>query len=241
MTKMGLTNKTTPAFESEDGKTADAAAQPSATASESKPEAAATTAVGTKQNTSVAVSAKVDMRVMDKFKDAMRVEYNTLNQVIASNGNFLERESKTVMGDEVVFQLLSFQDSFVVDPGDDNAPDEMVRYSDDGVTCSDGTNVEEHLKFLKGAGFTKARLKQRSVVVGAIEASAKASQYNGTLMQFDLSPKSRTQWQRYMANVAYGLHIGKYTEEQVLRIKAVAKLATAGTDTYTQATFEVAP
>lgn len=234
---MGLTSAK-PQFEEDTTKGADqqAAKQPEVPAGNT----AKTTDVAVKKDNAVVVATKIDMRALDKFKDAMRVEYNTLNQVIASNGNFLDRESKKVLGDVVVFTLLSFQDSWVVDPGDDDAPDDMVRYSEDGVTCSDGTEVEAHLAFLKANNFPKARLKQRVVVAAAIESAGKTEEFNGTLMQFDLSPKSRTQWMRYTANAAYGLHIGKYTPEQVSRIKATAVLSTKGTDTFTEAHFDVA-
>jgi hypothetical protein len=198
------------------------------------------TAVAVKPASALAVATKVDLRVMDSFKDAMTVDYNTLSQVIATNGNFVDRESKTIMGDTVVFTLLSFQDSYVVSPNDDNAPDELVKYSTDGKSCSDGTDVQEHLVFLKQNGFLKASLKQRVIVVAAIEGAAKTDKFNGALVQFDLSPASRTQWMRYTANVAYGLSVGKFKPEQVSRVKAETVLSQKGTDTFTLVQFSVA-
>lgn len=197
-------------------------------------------AVATKKPNAVGAVAKVDLTVMESFKDALTVEYNTLAQIIATSGNFVAREDKTNMGDSVIFGLLSFQDSYVVSPEDDDAPDDVVRYSSDGVTCSDGTNVEDHLQFLRTNGFPKAKLKQRVVVVAAIESAAKTSAFNGELMQFDLSPSSRVMWNRFMANVAYGLSIGKYTTEQVKRVKAETLLQTKGNDTFTVVKFSVA-
>jgi hypothetical protein len=198
------------------------------------------TAVAVNAKTTVAVATKVDLRVMDSFKDAMTVDYNTLSQVIATNGNFVDRETKTILGDTIVFALLSFQDSYVVSPNDDNAPDEVVRYSADGKVCSDGTDVQEHLAWLKGNGFPKASLKQRVVVVAAVDTAAKTDKFNGQLVQFDLSPASRTQWMRFTANVAYGLSIGKYKPEQVSRVKAETVLQQKGTDTFTLVQFNVA-
>jgi hypothetical protein len=227
----------TPAFEDgDDSATATATSDTKATDVKSE------TAVAVKPASAmaVAVASKVDLRVMDSFKDAMTVDYNTLSQVIATNGNFVDRESKTIMGDTVVFTLLSFQDSYVVSPNDDNAPDDVVRYSNDGKICSDGTDVQEHLAFLKENGFPKASLKQRVVVVAAIEGAAKTDKFNGTLMQFDLSPASRTQWMRYTANVAYGLSVGKFKPEQVSRVKAETVLSQKGTDTFTLVQFNVA-
>lgn len=246
---MGLINNpaATPAFEAEDGATATPAAT-TATTTAAAPAAApaatpaaapaASTAVAPKPQTT-ALAAPINLHVLDSLKDHMRVEYNTLVQLIATNGNIVAREDKTVLGDTVVFELLSWQDSFVVSPGDDAAPDDVVKYSDDGITTSDGLSVADVLAEMKLA-WPKARLAERVVVVGAVESAAKTAAFNGTLVQFDLSPSSRTQWKRYMANAAYGLHIANYTAEQVRRVKCETKLQSKGTDTYTLATFAVA-
>ena len=229
---MSLLKKTevkteTPAFEAGDDTT-----KPASTT-----ETKAGTAIAEAKTSAIAVATKVDPRVMDQYKDAMKVEYNTLNQVIATNGNFVDRETKTVLGDTVVFTLLSFQDSFVVSPNDDNAADNIVRYSDDGITCSDGTDVKAHLAFLKENGFPKASLKQRAVVVAAIESAVKTDKFNGQLVQFDLSPSSRTMWKRYTANVAYALSIGTTTAEKASRVKAETVIQQSGTNTFTQVQF----
>lgn len=178
--------------------------------------------------------------VLEPLKNAMRVEYNTLESVIANQGNFMSRETKKSMGDEVTFELLSFQDSYVVSPGDDKAPAECVKYSDDGLTCSDGTAVAEHLHWLKTNGYPKASVKPRVVLVGAIEKTAKPSDLLGTLVQFDLSPVSRTHWMRYMANSAFLVRGGRYTAEQLTHVKATAETAVNGTNTFTLSRFSVA-
>ena len=231
---MGLLNtKTAGAFESDDDNTV---VESSTTAVAVK-----ATALGSSRNVAVAQPA-TNARVLESFKDAMPVEYNTLEQIIANQGNFQERESKTNMGDTIVFELLSYQSSYVVSPEDDSAPDDVVRYSMDGVVCSDGTMVQEHLQWLHENGFSSAKLKERAVVVAAVESSAKTEKFNGTLMQLDLSPASRTMWNRFLANAAYGLKIGKYNEETVKRIKAETSMAQGkGNKAYTKVSFTVAP
>ena len=216
---------TKPAFETEDNAAAPAAA------------AATSTAVAAPTGTAVGYTIKLN--ALDSLKDAMRVEYNTLDQIIASNGNFMDRETKTVLGDTIVFTLLSWQDAFVVSPEDDDAPDDVVKYSDDGVMCSDGTSVADALHEMKQT-YPKARLKQRAVVVGAIESAVKTDAFNRKPVQFDLSPASRTQWKRYMAQAAYSLHIGALTGEQVARVKATTRVANNGSNTYTLAQFATA-
>lgn len=230
---MGLLNtKTAGAFESDDD---NAAVQAPTTA-------VAVKATGLGSSSIAVTQPAANARVLESFKDAMPVEYNTLEQIIANQGNFQERESKTNMGDTIVFELLSYQSSFVVSPEDETAPDDAVRYSMDGVVCSDGTMVQEHLQWLRENGFTDAKLKERAVVVAAVESSAKTEKFNGTLMQLDLSPASRTMWNRFLANAAYGLKIGKYTEDSVKRIKAETSIAQGkGNNTYTKVSFTVAP
>lgn len=240
--KMGLLNKTNAAagaFESDD----DTVAEASIAVETAAPAAEAKTAVAVKPAAQVAVAkAAVNARALESFKDAMPVEYNTLEQIIANQGNFQERESKTNMGDTIVFELLSYQASYVVSPEDEDAPDDAVRYSMDGEVCSDGTMVQEHLEWLQNNGYPAAKVKERAVVVAAIESAAKTDKFNGTLMQLDLSPASRTMWNRFLANAAYGLKIGKYTEESVKRIKAETSIAQGkGNNTYTKVSFTVAP
>lgn len=228
--------KNTPAFESDD------AAGVAETAA-----AVATTATATPAATAVAVAApapiaefkKLDLKVLDKLENALQVEYNTLTQIIATNGNFVDRETKTILGDKISFELLSYQKSFVVSPNDDKAPNDVVRYSNDRITCSDDTPVQEHLQWLRENGYPKASIKDRVVVVGAVKSAAKTAAYNTTLVQFDCSPQSKVQFDRFKAGAAYGLSVGRYTPEQVTNVIATTDLVT-GANTYTIAKFEVA-
>lgn len=233
---MGLLNTakdaSAPAFEAEDA-TATADSAPAAAQSNS-------TAVAAKPINTAIVMPKPDFSAMTVFKDAVPVEYNTLDQIIANAGNFMTREAKKPLGDTVVFELMSYQDSFVVSPEDDDAPDDLVRYSNDGIVCSDGTNVAAHLEHLRTNGFPKARLKPRVVVVGAIETFLKSEEHNGTIMQFDLSPASKTQWDRFLLNTSYGIKTGRIAPEKANRVKAEAVATSAGSNVYTLVKFKLA-
>lgn len=211
-------------------------AAPAATSA--APAASAQVAVTQKPAGTLAIAAMPN--ALEPLRNALRVEYNTLESIIANQGNFMSRETKKSLGDEITFELLSFQDSFVVSPGDDKAPQDVVRYSDDGLTCSDGTSVQEHLHWLKTNGYPKAAVKPRVVVVGAVLTTSKASDLVGTLVQLDLSPASRVHWMRYMANSAFMVRAGKHTAEQLTKVKATAETAVNGTNTYTLAKFSVA-
>jgi hypothetical protein len=258
---MGLLDKTAPAFEAEDATTSAGevfanAPQTSASASAlaaGTPAADATAApaatppadAAQAPMTEIAVAKTAELAIMppayaisEGMKNSLVVDFNTFPQITTTNGNFVERESKDVLGDTMRFELLSFQDAWVVDPGDDKADKNLVRYSDDGAVCSDGTPCKEHLDFLRAGGFPLASIKQRSVVVGEVTfTSGKIRKYDGELVQLDLSPMSRVQWQRYLANSVNALRKGRKTEAELKLIEAVAELATKGDKTYTKATF----
>ena len=228
---MGLLDKSTSAstaaaFESDDA-SATAAAETVATAVAVKPSASLTTSTTT-----------VD--VLAAFKNALRVDYNTLSQIKLTNGNFVERETNLNLGDTVVFELLSFQDSYTVTPNQDKAPVETLKFSDDGVTCNDGTPVAQHIADLKEQGYEKAGVKHRCVVVGALQSASKSDKFNDSLVQFDLSPETRVLFERYRATTAYLVRAGKVQADKAARIKGVTRLVTKGSNTFTVSDFSVA-
>jgi len=237
MSLLATENKTNATFEADEDAVIDT--QVSTTAQTSAP-SAPPAQVPTVQSGGVLTSATGMMNVFAELKNALHVDYNTLEAVIPNQGSFLCRESKKVLGDTIVFEVLSHQDSYVVSPEDDGAPNEVVRYSDDGLTCSDGTPVPEHLVWLRANGYPKAKLKQRVVVVAALVTTAKSKDMEGTLVQLDLSPANRIQWNRYVFNAAFGVKIGKFTAEQAKRVKAECEIATSGTNTFTLSRFSVA-
>ena len=224
--KTGTTAASTPAFESDDPV--------------GQAPAAATTAVATQQGGALG-AVRTMANPLGDLKNALTVDYNTLEQVIATNGNFMLRENDKVLGDEVLFEVLSHQDSWVVSPEDQKAPIEVVKFSNDGLVCTDGTAVAEHLIFLRTNGYPRAKLKQRAVVVGALMKTSKpVDMVEGTLVQFDLSPASRTQWDRFTANTAFQVKMGKFKSDQVTKVRATTEIA-KGPDnsTYTLAKFAV--
>lgn len=243
---MGLLNTTaTAAFESADEVvTATVANSDVAVVTTNAVANVSNTAVAIPRNHSVgAVRRPIVAPIFEGLREAFPVEYNTLPQIICSNGNFVCREDKKNLGDTVVFELQSFQDSFVVSPNDDAAPTETLRFSNDGVVCNDeeGTLVADHLNWLHENGYPNASLKQRAVVVGMIEATAKGTDMVDELVQFDLSPKSRVMWERFLSTTTFKLAKGKLTEDKVLRIKATTTIASSsGGNDFTQAKFDLA-
>lgn len=236
---MALLNK--PKFETPDADTAVAekpADKPTATAAE-----AASTAIAKASSSAVATSQPTgNMYVLKELKDQLFVDYNTLAQVKAEQGSFSDRETEDVLGSSLTMEILSWQDSFVCSPNDDDAEKELVKYSDDGVTAKDGTDLKAHLEDLKSQGFSKARITHRIVVVGALLGSEKDTALTGSLIQLDLPPSGKTQWDRYNANCAWNIRSGRISEEQAKRVLVKAVIAKGqGSVKYTLVTFSTAP
>ena len=179
-----------------------------------------------------------DIAVVKNLKGAFHVAYDSLTSLQATQGRLVERESAKPLGAWADFELMSYQDQYVVSPNDDKAPKEHVRYSEDGIVCSDGTDVKAHLADLKELGYANARVNARYVVVGAILGAEKSDHLNGTLAQIDLSPKSKAQFDRYQVQSAYDLAKGKITAQQAVRVRMTAEVATnAAKQSYTLVKF----
>ena len=159
-------------------------------------------------------SPKVNPNCIKELKDKFIVQYDSLAQLQASQGQFMDRESNLSLGSELLFELLSYQEQFVVTPNDNKATKDVVRYSADGVTCSDGTDVKQHLADLRELGWVNARVNARYIIVGSLLAAEKSDAMDNTLVQIDLSPKSRSQFDRYIIQSFYDLAKGNITEEQ---------------------------
>lgn len=200
---------------------------------------AATTAVAvTKpQVPSAAAQFSSATDVISSLKNAMPVTFNMLIPLIATNGNVCKRSDKKPVGDEVVFELMSWQDSYVVAPNDARGPKDCVRYSDDGIVCSDGTLVADHLAYLRSLGFAKASCKQRAVVVGSIISCSRTKELDDELVQFDLSPQSRAEFLNYALGCINKLRLGKLTPEQVTKIKATAEVVSMDGNPFTKLMF----
>jgi len=77
------------------------------------------------------------------------------------------------------------------------------------------------------------------VLVAALKTTSKPVGMEDVLVQFDLSPASKTMWDRYMVNVAYKVGVGKLSVEAAKLVTATAELANSGANTYTLAKFSL--
>lgn len=235
----------TPAFEVEEASAPVAAPTPAqaAIAAAVKQEQARVAANTAARAESAPVPAKVaggagalqtlSANPMEALKNALPVDFNTLSAIKAEQGNLLDRETNTVLGDQLTGEILSWQDSWVVSPNSESAPKETVKFSNDGMVCTDGTGVPEHLAYLKEIGYKQAKVVQRAVVVLAVESAAKTDKFNGTLVQIDLAPTSRTQFLRYATNMAFAASKGTLDPSRVGKVRVNTRLASANGKSWT--------
>ena len=235
------TDKTAPAFENPDaGEGTSVESAGTESAAEAAP--AKTTALAAASTRAVGAPAvsNADMRILDSLKDSIRVDFNTLVQVQAVQGTFSDKEKDDSLGDTITMELMSFQDNYVCSPNADEADTELVKFSDDGITAKDGTDMAAHLAQLL-LDWPKAKITKRVVLVGPLLERAKGDGLIDELIQLDLAPTSKAMFDRYMANCAWKIKSGKLDPEAAKRIKLTARVAKgSGTIKYTVVDFETA-
>lgn len=166
-----------------------------------------------------------DMNVIATLKDRLKLEWNTLDRIQATNGAFVDKgKADTSMGDEIQLRLLTWQDVWQVSPGsDDKEAKDHVRYCDNPNTLPDGTPVVEYLTRLREEfKYTKASCDHRVVLGGVLEAVSKDSRLLGELVQIDLPKTSKAEFDKYQAGTAYKVGKGllKPYQAQVMSMTA---------------------
>jgi hypothetical protein len=208
------------------------------------PAASTTTAVATAGAKSVAVAvpqvSREDMMAVAALKNSMALEFDTFKGIVIEKGFFTERGSTDSIGNEITLSLMSWQDLWVCTPKDNSAPAELVRYSDDGVTASDGTNMAEHLNALKIGGYPNAKIEQRIVLAGGLEKSEKFTSLLDKPILINLSPSNRKQFIQYQGESAYAISKGRKQKEQALNVKLTCTVAKHEKNTYGLVKFDFA-
>lgn len=196
--------------------------------------AAATNAVSTRVN-----SKPVDVLTRD-FKDAVKVEWNTLHRIMVNQGMYLDKENgNKPIGKEITLEMISYQDGWQISPGtNEPAAAELVRYSEDGVMTNQGENCAEYLAALKTADYAEAKMTKRVTIAGILQACDDATLI-GKMVQIDLSQTSRNLFDRHRMQVALDIGQGRRKEDDPnLHIfKMGTQVQTKGQNTWTMATF----
>lgn len=160
--------------------------------------------------------------------NAMPVEYNSFKRLEAKASGFVMQDvdSKISFGDTIVFEVISYQTSFVVSPGVSGAEaGSMVKYSDDGKFTKDGRSCTEYLAELL-QDYPNASIKERCVVVidllGAPKAAKDVTEYfEAQPYQLDLSPSSRKNFYSYFDVANFSVNKGRLSPDCVQFLKAI--------------------
>lgn len=189
---------------------------------------------------STRVASKLRDVIADTFKDAFKVEWNTLHRVQANQGNFLDLEkNKESMGAEMVFELMSYQANWQISPGTDNPADvEYVRYSNDGVMTTQGEPCMEFLAQLKESNYTEAKMTERCTLAGTVQQAGHP--LDGQLIQIDLPGTSKQMFDRYRMQVTLDVSRGLRTEDKVNPIRLRCKVQNRGNFSWTVVEFSYA-
>lgn len=190
-------------------------------------------------------SLAVRMSAADPFKkleNAIHVDYNTLDRIMVNNGNVINKETKGLMGDTCVLELISIQKHWVMSPGgksDDEESLAFLKYSDDGVTVRDsGEPLTKYRDLAVEAGYDQARIVERLILVGEVVDDGKlAGKMNGSLVQLDLAPRSKANFEKHRISTAYRVGKGLLPAEGAERVKITCDIQTKGPNTWTDALF----
>lgn len=206
--------------------------------------AAQTTAVAAKATGGAVVTSIAKANPYTALKNAIRVDYNTLPALMATNGNIQHKKTKKLMGDTIGLELISIQDHWVMSPGGDSNDDESLqylKYSDDGVLTRDGESMAEAVKAAKDAGYDKAAIKKRLILVGAIFDGGKLPDLVGEVVQIDCAPNTANNFNQHQISTAYKVGKGLATAERALMLKLTAEVKDERKLQWTELSFSIWP
>jgi len=229
-----------PAGQFEQGDGSQAAPAATATAAPADPVAAAgvsaTTAIAKASASAVMAPGGKMVSLLQDMKDALpAIDFGVLPRLVGSNGNVMDKD-KRMLGSRIKLELVSWNDLWVVSPGDDTEEaKEAVRYSKDGKTI-DGTgqSVQDYVKYLRETGgYDEANVKQYCELIGILTEAEKPSEHLGGMVQVSLSPQSRKLFEGYRLQESVKLRLGKRAPDGAEHLLIQTEVKSSGSNTYT--------
>ncbi len=177
-----------------------------------------------------------------KLENAIHVDYNTLTRIMVTNGNVQNKDTKKLMGESCVLELISIQKHWVMSPGGDSKDEEsfeFLKYSDDGKTVRDtGELLTVYRDAAIAAGYDKARIVERLILVGMLVDAGKLSdEMNGELVQLDCAPRSMSNFHRHRISTAFRIGKGLQTAAGAEVVKITCDVQSKGANNWTDAVF----
>lgn len=171
------------------------------------------------------------------------MDYNTLARLQVNQGNYLVYETKVALGDVVDFELLSYQDQFVISPGEDgDEAAQTVRYSSDGKVTNDGEDCMDYLNRLR-AVYPDASMKPRCIIVINLTGTSKkgTEAYCDKLYQVDLASTSKAKFDTYRHQTSFDVSRGRKTAAEAVMVRSSVSTVTKGKLTWSVADFTYMP
>lgn len=190
-----------PGFENDEGATAAPATQGVTAVDTSKVEASTAIAKASAGSMAVSKPLKATAAFGDYEGALPDVDFGTFPRITVDLGGF--EMDKEVLGESIKLEMMSWAHRYIVTPGsDDKEASELVKYSNDGVTLSDGsgTTVVEYLNVLKEVhGYDKASIKNYIDLTGLLVAKGDKDvpEDEQVIVQVQLSPQSVKQFNGY--------------------------------------------
>lgn len=206
--------------------------------------ASQTTAVAAKATGGAVVSSIAKANPYAALKNAIRVDYNTLPALMATNGNIQYKKTKKLMGDTIGLELISIQDHWVMSPGgesDDEESKKFLMYSDDGIMSRDGESMADGVARAKAAGYDKAAIKKRLILVGAIFDGGKSPELVGDVVQIDCAPSTANNFNQHQISTAYKVGKGLASADRALMLKLTADVKDENKKQWTEIVFAIWP
>lgn len=225
-------------------------AAPAAAAATAAPRPAAKPpAVSTPRTTALA-KPKVNMAdhdVLGQLENVLPpVEYGEGERLTITNGAVFDGENRS-LGDSITMTVLSWNYRYVISPGDQGKEaKEHARYSMDGVTTTQGENIEEYLHMLRNEmGYTKAARKEYMDIFGILEDSAKPSALQGTSLTLSASPDTVKTFKGFRRNLVVQGVLGRLPEalhdiSAGVRLKVQTEARSGNGNNWTRGNFSLA-
>ena len=213
-----------------------AAVNTSTPAQEAAAAEVASTAIAKAANTAVAAPAGKMKTVLEDLRDVIpTLDFGTLPRLTGSNGNIIDPE-KRLLGDEIELTLISFNDEYVVTPGeDDDESKKHVRYSNDGIHINEtGQPVADYVAHLRdNEDYPNAARKHYVQLIGILTGSKKDSDLVNQMVVVSLSPGSRKLWEGFRLQESVKVRMGLRKAEGTENLTIKAEVKTQGKNTFT--------
>ncbi|MDI1360636.1 hypothetical protein [Methylotenera sp.] len=224
-------------FEEVEGEqTVETVAEQAAPSAADKVKVEATVAIAKAQNTAVGAVAPKFQTVLSEFENALPIiDFGVIPRLKGSNGQIMDGDNAS-LGNNVQITLVSFNDQFVLTPGEDSdEATKLVRYSSDGVTIdATGQSVAEYINYLVVTeGYKDASVKHYLEVIGILNTAAEGQKHLGDMVQLSLSPQSRKAFDGYRIQRSVKVRMGKVPADGSEEITFRAKVKTMGKFTFT--------